>query len=98
MGESGALSEIMTLLPLRGFCWRSCTLQTVVSSGDPSLCILIDQCIYSFCFLFFFSFAEEELIIPDPTKGKRALAAILRLKNKRGYVPFSYGKMISLMR
>ena len=31
--------------------------------------------------------AEEELIIPDPNKGKKALAAMLRLKSsKRRFV------------
>jgi len=30
--------------------------------------------------------AEEELIIPDPNKGKKALAAMLRMKsNKRRF-------------
>jgi len=32
-----------------------------------------------------FCSTEEELIIPDPTKGKKALAAMLRLKNKPRY-------------
>lgn len=32
--------------------------------------------------------AEEELIIPDPNKGKKALAAMLRLKSKRRFVLF----------
>ena len=27
--------------------------------------------------------AEEELIIPDPTKGKKAIAAVLRMKSKK---------------
>jgi hypothetical protein len=29
---------------------------------------------------------EEELIIPDPTKGKKAIAAVLKMKSKKKYV------------
>lgn len=36
--------------------------------------------------VFLFLLAEEELIIPDPNKGKKALAAMLRLKSKRRFV------------
>lgn len=36
-----------------------------------------------FCFL-----VEEELIIPDPNKGKKAIAAMLRLKSKRRFASF----------
>lgn len=30
--------------------------------------------------------SEEELIIPDPTKGKKAIAAVLKMKSKKKYV------------
>lgn len=39
-------------------------------------------------YVIMFYFTEEELIIPDPTKGKKALAAILRLKNKPRYATY----------
>lgn len=34
----------------------------------------------------FYNISEEELIIPDPTKGKKAIAAVLRMKSKKKYV------------
>ncbi|XP_048579226.1 serine/threonine-protein kinase MRCK alpha isoform X3 [Nematostella vectensis] len=54
---------------------------SLISDGSLSLCTASEQ--FNLVYLKNKLYAEEELIIPDPTKGKKALAAMLRLKNKR---------------
>ena len=46
----------------------------LIQLGDRKIFISCDIC----CLL-----AEEELIIPDPTKGKKAIAAVLKMKSKK---------------
>ncbi|KAK3733779.1 hypothetical protein QZH41_015098 [Actinostola sp. cb2023] len=66
-------AEWLQTIPL-----RRC--HSLISEGSLCICTASEQ--PNLVYLKNKSFEEEELIIPDPTKGKKALAAILRLKNK----------------
>ncbi|KAK2561476.1 Serine/threonine-protein kinase MRCK alpha [Acropora cervicornis] len=72
--DSGSAEWLQTI-PL-----KKC--HALISDGSLALCTALEQC--NLLYLRNKLYEEEELIIPDPTKGKKALAAILRLKNKRG--------------
>ncbi|XP_028408915.1 serine/threonine-protein kinase MRCK alpha-like [Dendronephthya gigantea] len=51
--------------------------------SDGSLCLSTANEIPSLLFLRNKLMQEEELIIPDPTKGKKAIAAVLKMKSKK---------------
>ncbi|XP_078344292.1 serine/threonine-protein kinase MRCK alpha-like isoform X3 [Oculina patagonica] len=55
--------------------------QALINDGSLALCTASEQ--FNLIYLKNKLFEEEELIIPDPNKGKKALAAMLRLKSKR---------------
>ncbi|CAB4026637.1 serine threonine- kinase MRCK alpha-like [Paramuricea clavata] len=51
--------------------------------SDGSLCLSTANEAHSLLFLRNKLMQEEELVIPDPTKGKKAIAAVLKMKSKK---------------
>ncbi|XP_031559571.1 serine/threonine-protein kinase MRCK alpha-like isoform X2 [Actinia tenebrosa] len=75
-------AEWLQTIPL-----RKC--HSLINEGSLSLCTASEQ--PNLVYLKNKLDDEDELIIPDPTKGKKALAAVLRLKNKpRTSIRFSW--------
>ncbi|XP_068751786.1 serine/threonine-protein kinase MRCK alpha-like isoform X3 [Montipora capricornis] len=72
---NSSFAEWLQTIPL-----KKC--HALISDGSLALCTASEQ--FNLLYLKNKLYEEEELIIPDPTKGKKALAAILRLKSKRG--------------
>nr|XP_058949041.1 serine/threonine-protein kinase MRCK alpha-like isoform X2 [Pocillopora verrucosa] len=61
----------------------------LINDGSLALCTASEQC--NLVYLKNTLFEEEELIIPDPNKGKKALAAILRLKSSKRSSSYRFG-------
>ncbi|XP_073230481.1 serine/threonine-protein kinase MRCK beta-like isoform X9 [Porites lutea] len=71
--DSGSAEWLQTI-PL-----KKC--HALISDGSLALCTALEQ--FNLVYLKNKLYEEEELIIPDPNKGKKAIAAMLRLKSKR---------------
>lgn len=61
----------------------------LINDGSLALCTASEQ--FNLIYLKNKLYEEEELIIPDPNKGKKALAAMLRLKSSKRSSSYRFG-------